>query len=88
MIRLLITKDGATVVPRDVNDLEEARFIRGQGFHVDVETADGKVPLDQYEAANGEPPTTEHAARPRAASIPAVQKPAAKAAAKKTARRK
>lgn len=45
MIRILVTKDGATVVPKEVESLDDAKTFLEAGFHVDVETDAGRVPL-------------------------------------------
>lgn len=42
-MRVLITKDGATKIPREVADMSEARQIASTGFHVELLGEDGVV---------------------------------------------
>jgi hypothetical protein len=44
-MHILIEKDSATKVPREVKDLEEAKSFQDMGFMVQVQTEDGMVPL-------------------------------------------
>jgi hypothetical protein len=46
-MHILIIKDGATKIPREVADLAEARGIQAQGFSVLVVVDDGEVPLEK-----------------------------------------
>jgi hypothetical protein len=51
-VLILIVKDGATQVPREVASLEEAQAIANQGFDVLVQGEDGtKLPLAHAIAA-------------------------------------
>jgi hypothetical protein len=73
---VLIVKDAATKVPREVADMDEVRALRGQGWTVEV---DGEEP-EQAEEAAPEPEATPEA-------TPAPAPAAKKAAAKKSAKR-
>ncbi|RYH21009.1 MAG: hypothetical protein EON54_25885 [Alcaligenaceae bacterium] len=65
---ILIQKDSATKVPKEVADLEEAQGFASNGFHVTVQQDDG---LYQDLSELTAPETEEEAA-------PVVKKPAAK----------
>lgn len=56
-MRILVTKDASTKIPREVADLDEARNIAAQGFHVELLLDDGAaVPLPEAEQAQAEAP--------------------------------
>lgn len=89
-MRILVTKDSATKIPRDVADLNEARAFARQGFHVELINEQGGVePLPAEEAA---PESLDTAGQQADASMlieggevsaPAASAPAKKAAAKR-----
>lgn len=55
-MQILITKDSATVVSKEVTSLEEAKQYADNGFHVDVVVEDGvkRSLADVLAAADGE----------------------------------
>lgn len=69
---ILVQKDAATKVSKDVADVEEAKGFASNGFHVSVQNEDGTyTELSEFLAAQ-EP--TEDAEETK----PAAKKPAAK----------
>jgi hypothetical protein len=91
-MHILIEKDSATKVPKQVKDLDEARAFAAQGHVVHVQRDDGTTcSLAEHEASlRPEPPALpqDKPARVAAKKTTAVKRAAKKVAAKKLARRK
>lgn len=98
-MKVLVTKDGATKVPREVKDLAEARTLSSQ-FHVELLDEEGNTsplpeespPADDAHVAvgstrfsDGEPQTEETLAAAQAAPAAVTAAPAKKAAKKAAA---
>lgn len=67
-MRILIIKDSATKIPREVAGMDDVRAIRAQGFEVEVvggEPADEARPAEQA-AAEPEAPAAEAEPQPEA----------------------
>lgn len=47
-MQILIIKDSATTVPKEVRDIAEAKQYQEIGFSVTVVTEDGNIPLEQH----------------------------------------
>ena len=63
-MRILVTKDASTKIPRDVADLDEARNIAAQGFSVQLLNDDGTTePLPAVETEQISPELREEAAK-------------------------
>ena len=88
-MQILIVKDSATKVPREVADLEAAHGLLERAMAIEVQGEDGawrqlERPAAEAEAAPAPPPT--HAASPAARKAPAKKAAAKAAPAKKRAR--
>lgn len=92
-MQILIEKDSATKVPKQVKDLDEARAFAAQGHVVHVQRDDGTTcSLAEHEAslplALPDEPTSPAEKKAPARTSTAVKRAARKVAAKKLARRK
>lgn len=81
-MHILIEKDSATKVPREVKDLEEAKSYQDMGFMVQVQTDEGMVPLATLlaptapaEAEPAPPPEPPDESAPAAEDAPADAQP-------------
>lgn len=80
-MRILVTKDSSTKIPREVADLAEARCIAALGFHVELMQDDGSLaPIPAEEVQ----PQEEAARATDSVSVPA-DAPATDVAKKSTA---
>lgn len=93
-MRILVTKDASTKIPREVADLDEARNVAAMGFHVEVLNDDDSVsplppaeqpPVDDAHVAIGSTRFSDGQIQTDATLKAAVAPVAKKAPAKKAA---